>query len=55
MLQAISTLVGGVVLVAVGVADAWTRQRFGLPLDTALVLGGAAALGVHIASNDATK
>lgn len=51
MLHPIITLVGGVVAVAIGIADAWSKQRLGLPLDTVLIVGGVTSLGVHVGTH----
>ena len=42
---------GGLLAVAVGVADLFFGQRLGAGVDGSLVVGGLAALGVHLADS----
>lgn len=43
-----SALLGGVLAVAIGAADAFSRHVLSVPVDLVLIVGGLGALGVHI-------
>lgn len=47
LLTLIGTLVAGVILIAIGVADLFTAERITLAGDVAFIVAGAGALGVH--------
>lgn len=44
----IATLIVGVALIAVGIADLFTGQRLTLAGDIAFIVAGAGALGIHV-------
>ena len=48
MWQKLGTLIGGVVLLALGGADALLQQKLGIGIDLILLAAGAGALGVHV-------
>lgn len=48
MFTLIATLVVGVALLAVGIADLFTKQRLTLAGDIAFIVAGAGALGIHV-------
>lgn len=50
-MTALTTLIGGVAAVAVGIVDTWTSRRLGTPLDVALIIAGVGALGVHVGTS----
>ena len=44
----IAVLIAGVLLIAIGVADLFTREHLTLAGDIAFIVAGAGALGVHV-------
>jgi hypothetical protein len=48
LVKAAGSLIVGVGLFGVGLTDLVFRQKLGIPLDLALTVAGAGALGVHV-------
>lgn len=53
LITLIATLVAGVILVGIGVADLFTKQRLTIAGDIGFIVAGCGALGVHV-TNTAT-